>query len=97
MTDERSMARSAERAEMAKRNDRVADFVAAAIGERRPPLSDDDLFLTLRDVFGEVEDIRRRDAHPDDVDSASSIVGILAAIWISAEEIDEIYLGGEEP
>lgn len=75
--------------------DRLYEFVIAATeGPAREPLAD--WRDSIRDAAGEIAWIVERGAHPDDVSRARTAMSSLASIWLSADEVDALYLGTAE-
>lgn len=76
-----------------------------ALGTGREPVGDwrtalHDLAADLDAIVTRAERMRAAGIrHPalDDVDDAQSAMGCLAGVWLSADENEALYLGGEEP
>jgi hypothetical protein len=52
---------------------------------------------TIRDAVYDIDRIVRRNAHPDDVMRARLAIGSLAGLWLTTDEIDELYATGKRP
>jgi hypothetical protein len=74
---------------------RLADFVFAALEsgrEVRPEWRG-----AVEDAANDLVELIERVSHPDDRDKAASAIGSLAKMWLTTDECDAVYLGGEEP
>lgn len=76
--------------------DRLRDFVQRAIGERRPPRSDEALFDALSDLLEELERMRYGETvGPDGRMWARLALGDLAHVWADVDQVEQYWLGGD--